>query len=607
MSRKPRDYQEEYERNLLASIQSGCNKNLIVSPTGSGKGFLIGRAPKCLAMKRGEKMLVVVHRKDLVTQLAESLREENPDLNVDIERAHLRASEEADIIVASVQSIGKSSGISEQGTEDYNDRLRGFDASQFRHIIVDEAHLAPKAGGDFHRVLRYFNVSKRDFLNDDPTKTLTCYTATANRSDNIGMENIVDAMPFSRDILTLMKTGLQVGKELRPWLSPVRSFRCNTEANISGVSTRQGDFAIKELEDAVNTQARNELIVEKHRELGEGMTFFAYTVDCQHTNDLAATFQRAGFKAYPYSGTTPDGERRRLMAAMRAREIDGLISCDALSVGVDVPSVAVLHFARPTKSPLLFQQQFGRGTRPFPAPEQYAGWNGWVKPYCITIDYVDVCSKHPAQSVPNLFGLRPDFNLKGKKVTEALEEVEKLVAKAPGVNLTLFTDIEKLRGAVQEINLFGKPTIPEEITRNSQLAWTTGMAAGIYQLSFENKLLTIQTDTLGRFQIFRNVNGVRTPLGQASDLQRALSLAEIEVPSEWYVRLQADAQWRFQPPTEAQLNYYARLYPEVRKLYATDLAFAEGIKKRYDKGELSMLITQRAKPRGKPAWVGRGA
>ncbi len=443
-------------------------------------------------------------------------------------------------------------------------------------------------------------------MNDDPGKTLTCFTATANRSDNIGMENIVDAMPFSRDILTMMRTGLMVNGELRPWLSPVRSFRCETEVKLDGISIRQGDFATKELEDAVNTPARNKLIVEKHLELGEKMTFFAFTVDVQHTNDLAAAFGEAGIKAYPYSGSTPDGERRRLMAAIRAREIDGLISCDALTVGVDVPNLGVLHFARPTKSPLLFQQQFGRGTRPYPAPEQYAGWQGWVKPYCVTIDYVDVCAKHPAQSVPNLFGLRPDFNMKGKKALEVVDQVEKLVAKAPGVNLTLFNDVDKLASAVTEINLFAKPVVPDEIRQNSQLAWTTGMAAGTYQLSFEKSLISIKQNTLGQYDIFRHVQGVKTPLGSAADLQRALSLAEIEVPSEWFVRLQADAQWRFAPVTDKQLGYYAKLYPEVRKNYGTDADFATAIKARYDKGELSMLITQRSKPpRGKPAAAGR--
>ena len=607
MPRKLRDYKEEYTRNLQAAIEDGCHKNLIVSPTGSGKGLLIGRAPSCLDMQRGEKMMVIVHRRDLVTQLADTLREENPDLNIDIERADFRANESADVVVASIQSIGKSSGREDDGEEDYSDRLRRFDPDPFRHVIIDEAHMAPKPGSDYHRVLRYLNVSKRDFLNDDPSKTLTVYTATAKRSDNIGMENIVDGMPFARDIRTLMNTGLTVNGEMRPWLSQLRSYRCETEADISDVSTRQGDWAPGELEDEINTPARNELIVEKHREWGEKMPFFAFTVGVQHTNDLAAAFQKAGLKAYPYSGTTPDGERRRLMAAIRAGEIDGLISCDALTTGVDVPNLGVIHFARPTKSSLLFQQQLGRGTRPFPAPEQYAGWRGWVKPYCVTIDYVDVCSKHPAQSVPTIFGLRPDFNLKGKKVTETLEEIEKLVAKSPGVNMELYNSIEKLKGAIQEIDLFKKPIIPDEIRQNSQLAWTTGMVTGSYQMSFDKTLISIRQTTLGSYEIFRHVQGVRTPLGSAGDLQRALALAEMEVPSEWYVRLQADAQWRFAAPTDKQLGFYAKLYPEVRRLYATDSDFAEGIKAKYDKGELSMLITQRAGPaRAKPVWAGRG-
>ncbi len=607
MIRKRRDYQEECRNNLREAIAAGSNKNLIVSPTGSGKGTMIADAPEALGMKRGDQMLVVVHRKELVSQLADKLTEWNPNLKVDVERANFRADKsDADVIVASIQTVGGSSRILEQGEDDYNKRLLEFDRDRVRHVFIDECHRAFKKGSDYHRVLRYFSIYKPDFLYDDPSKTLTCCTATPGRADNIGAETIVDKMVFSRDLRQLMETGMMVGGQLRPWLSQIRAYRVDTEVDLSQVSTRQGDFATKELEETVNTPERNNLIVEKYREYGEKMTFFAFTVDVQHSKDLAEAFQKAGYKAYEFSGTTPDSTRAALLKALNNREIDGLISCGALSEGVDVPSVGVGLMARPTKSSLLYRQQAGRVFRPYPSPEQYAaGWGDkWQKPYAIILDFVDVSGKHVLNAIPSLFGLRPDFNMKGKKVLEVVEEAEKLAATAPGINLSLYSDMEKLKAQVQEINLFPNPVIPEAIRLNSSLSWVNGMVAGSYQISFDKTMLTIKENTLGQFEIFKHVNGIRSPLGTASNLARALSLAEIEVPSESYTILQANASWQGQEATDKQIRLLRMLYPEMRKVYATEEAFIEGIKSRYDKGGLSRLINSRSDRM--QSWAGAG-
>ncbi len=290
-----------------------------------------------------------------------------------------------------------------------------------------------------------------------------------------------------------------------------------------------------------------------------------------------------------------------------AGTIKVLTSCQVLLEGFDAPRATVALCCRPTKSKLLYTQSIGRVLRPYPAPEEDINWTGYRKKAAIVIDFVDVSTKHQLLQLASLFGLRASFDMKGKKATDVVDEVGKLVAKAPGVNLELYDNVDKLKGAVEEISLFAKPTIPDVIRQNSQLAWTTGVSENSFQMNFDKTMLSIKQNALGGFDIFRHVQGVRTPLGSAGDLQRALSLAEIEVPSEWFVRLQADAQWRFTPPSEAQLGFYAKLYPEVRKVYGSDADFATAIKARYDKGELSMLISQRFKPRAaKPAWAGRG-
>lgn len=591
-----RDYQLEALQNVNTAMREGVNKQLIVLPTGTGKTVVFADIPKAVDLQPNERMMVVVQRDELCFQSMEKLQKRNPELKVSLEKAQYRADPLADIIVASIQTLGMSKTDPATGDWVYSDRIKSFDPAAFRAVVVDEAHHA--ISKQYHGMLRYFEVFKPELQYDDPEKLLLGCTATPGRSDNQGLEMLFDKIVYTRDLRDMIEKG---------WLANLRAFRVDTTVDISSVGINQGDFATRELEKTVNTPARNRLIVEKYKEIGKGLPGLAFTVDVQHSNDLAEEFRKAGVAAYAISGSTPANDRRKLIQMYAEGTVKVLISCQVLLEGFDAPLATVALCCRPTKSKLLYTQSIGRVLRPYPAPEEAKGWAGYVKENAIIIDFVDVSSKHQLLQVASLFGLRPGFDTKGKKITDALAEVERIAAKAPGVNLTLYDTVEQLKSAVEEINLLGKPVIPEEIRRNSSLAWTTGMAVGTYQLSFEKTMISVKENTLGQFEIFRHVQGVRTPLGTANDLSRALSLAEIEVPQEWYTRLQADASWRFTPPTAAQLELYAKLYPEARRIFGTDADFAAGIAKKFTKGDLSSLIGQRIKPRVIPAWVKRKA
>lgn len=589
-----RDYQIEALKNVNAAMAEGINKQLIVLPTGCGKTLIFSQIPKAIAMRPGEQLHVIVQRDELCWQSMEKLQKGNPDLNVSLEKAEYRADPKADIIVSSIQTLGIAK-TDDAGDWVYSDRLKRFDPSRVRAVVTDEAHhLTAK---QYAGMLRYFQVYKPEFQYDDPSKLLIGTTATPNRSDNQGLELLFDKIVFNRDLRDMIEKG---------WLADIRAFRVDTMVDISDVGVRQGDFAIGELEETVNTPARNKLIVEKYLEIGKGLPGLAFTVDVQHSVDLADAFQKAGIKAYAISGKTPKEDRRKLIQMYSEGSIQVLISCQVLLEGFDAPRATVALCCRPTKSKLLYTQSIGRVLRPYPAPEEAQGWTKYVKECAIVIDFVDVSSKHQLLQLASLFGLRPGFDTKGKKVTQALGEIEKLVGQTPGVNLSLYDNMDKLKAAVQEINLFGKTEIPEEIRRNSQLAWVTGMATGTYQINFDKTTLSIKQNTLGQYEMFRHIQGIRTSLGTAGDLGRALSLAEIEVPSEWYTRLQAEASWRNKPVSDEQLGFFAKLYPEVRRMYASDAEFATGIRAKFNKGQISQKIDERKPPsRAVPSWVKR--
>jgi len=232
---------------------------------------------------------------------------------------------------------------------------------------------------------------------------------------------------------------------------------------------------------------------------------------------------------------TAEKERKSVIERYNRGEFVGLVSCQALMEGFDAPRATVCLWARPTKSGLLYTQGTGRVLRPYPPPEQAATWTGWRKENALVVDFVDNTTTvgHALVTAPTLFGLRADFNLGGKKALAVVEEIERLKVAKPGLNASLYTDLDKLRAVSEKIDLFAVPTVPPEIQQHSQFSWTTGVSDGVYQLAMPDKgLLAIRVNALGEYEIARHVTGVKTPLGSAKTLIEALKLADKHVPAE---------------------------------------------------------------------------
>jgi superfamily II DNA or RNA helicase len=94
-----------------------------------------------------------------------------------------------------------------------------------------------------------------------------------------------------------------------------------------------------------------------------------FPCDVQHAMDLSAVLRHHGAKVYPVSGKTPHAERQRLVRMACAGEIDGLASCDALTVGTDIPIATLAGMVKPSTSGLWYRQAVGRVLRRCPAPQ----------------------------------------------------------------------------------------------------------------------------------------------------------------------------------------------------------------------------------------------
>src|SRR5688572_6180877 len=114
---------------------------LLHLPTGAGKTVIATYVIRAVRQRFGlGRCLFVAHRREILDQTARTLAEHLPDARVSVEQGERTGSQDADIIVASVQSLST--------------RKERYAASGFDIIICDECHraLAPS----WEQVISYF-------------------------------------------------------------------------------------------------------------------------------------------------------------------------------------------------------------------------------------------------------------------------------------------------------------------------------------------------------------------------------------------------------------------------------------------------------------------
>ena len=524
-----RDYQRECLMAIYNRYKAGVRRQLVCLPTGTGKTVIFARFPSFFRMKK--RMLVLAHRAELLNQARDKLLAANPDLKVEIEQAERSASEDCDVIVASVPTLGR------RGSR----RLAGIDPDQFSIVVIDEAHHA--TAETYKRIVDYLGLKK-----SDTQKLLVGFTATPKRSDGIGLDEIFDEISFSRSIPEMMQAG---------YLAPVAGYRVETDVDLAGVKTSMGDFVVGDLSDAVNIESRNALVVKAFRELVPDRRTIVFGVDVAHARALAEAFLHYGVKAAPVTGETPPAERSQTLADFSSGEIQVVTNCMVLTEGYDEPGVDGIILARPTKSTLLYTQMIGRGTRLHPG-----------KTDVTVVDVVDNSSKHRLVTLPSLFGLTENFNLKGKTTTEVQRAMRWVEANRPWVQTELATDLDDLRLRCTRINLVDL-RVPDPIRRIARFAWS-GIGRHGYRLGLgQGESLTCERTLLEQWEVTLSSPN---PELDGSRILSERQLASAILKAEDYVRrvrpdaldlVDLQAAWRSRPATEKQLERLKRAHLQI--------------------------------------------
>lgn len=320
-------YQIEALARINAARAAGKRRILVTAPTGSGK-TVEAVASIREAIDRGERVLVLVHRRELIKQTSKKLYDAGIDHGICAAGFPSRPGERAQI--AAVQTLHARAV-----------RSRSIELPEAQLIVVDECH---------HARARTWQA----IIDAYPDATIIGLTATPCRADGRGLGKIFDVLIETATVADLTRDG---------YLVPTKTF-APTRPDLTGIQIKRGDYVESQLAERMNTAALTGDIVEHWLKLADHRSTVIFAVDVAHSVHLRDEFCRAGVLAEHIDGSTPIEERDAILAKLARGEIEIVTNCQVLTEGWDCPEVSCIVLARPTKSLGLYRQMVGRVLRP---------------------------------------------------------------------------------------------------------------------------------------------------------------------------------------------------------------------------------------------------
>nr|WP_330395650.1 DEAD/DEAH box helicase family protein [Tyzzerella sp. An114] len=328
---QPRGAQIEALYALEDSRKEGATKGLVQAATGVGKTYIA--AFDSINYKR---VLFVAHREEILKQAAISFKNVRNSDDYGFFYGKQKDTNKS-VIFASVMTIGRK--------EYLNNKY--FSRDYFDYIVIDEFHHAVNEG--YKRIVEYFKP-----------KFMLGLTATPERMDGKNIYEICDYnVPYEISLKEAINKGILV---------PFHYYGIYDETDYTGIHIVKGKYDEKELTEIYKNNNRRYDLIYKYYNKYPSKQALGFCCSRQHAEDMAREFSKREIPSVAvYSNS--DGEfsedREVAINKLKNQEIKVIFSVDMFNEGLDIDSLDMVMFLRPTESPVVFLQQLGRGLRTY--------------------------------------------------------------------------------------------------------------------------------------------------------------------------------------------------------------------------------------------------
>lgn len=327
---KPNSMQRGALKELRRYRDLGVDKALVVAATGSGKTYLAAFDARNCSPNR---LLYIVHRDTILNDALNTFKKVfGYDHTYGLYNGK-KQDLDADFIFASSSMIAR--------------HLDEFNKDTFDYIIYDEVHHIMAENGQ--KIFTYFEPA-----------FLLGLTATPERMDDKNvLELFENNVPFELRLRDAIINDLVVPFHYYGIKDEFADYSSNNKAVIA-----------REISKNINVEFIRSQI-ELRRSPNKKLKCLAFCSSIEHCKMMAQGFNEIGYNAIALTGSNNFGERIVAFKELQddSKQLEIICTVDILNEGVDIPSVNMVLFLRPTESQTIFLQQLGRGLRKYPDKE----------------------------------------------------------------------------------------------------------------------------------------------------------------------------------------------------------------------------------------------